>query len=83
MEKLVKGWKAIRSESFARLVIYRGCLQFGVGAALLFIILSAIRGDGNLMYHALRGLIGFPLLGLVFGASLWALSRLFGDRQPK
>lgn len=83
MEKPAKGWKAVRKESFARLVFYRGLLQFGLTAAVLFILLSAIRGDGSLYEHALRALVAFPLLGLIFGAILWVFSRLFGGGGPE
>lgn len=83
MEKVARGWKAIRKESFLRLVFYRGFLQFGFPAAVLFILLSAIRGDSHLLEHALRALMAFPLLGLVFGAILWAFGRLFGGNSPE
>ena len=78
MEKLTKGWSAVRKESFARLVLYRGLLQFGVGATVLFIAVSAIRGDSNLWEHGLRAAVAFPLFGLILGALLWALGRILG-----
>ena len=78
MENQVKGWNAVRRESFARLIFYRGFLQFGIGATVLFIAVSAFLGDDNLLEHGLRAAIAFPLFGLIFGAMLWAFGRIFG-----
>lgn len=36
---------SISKESLIRLALYRGVVQFGIGAALLFTILAVIRGD--------------------------------------
>ena len=74
-----RGWKAIRRESFLRLVLFRGFFQCGFLAAALFILLSAMRGDVNLFDHSLRALLLFPLGGLVFGVILWGFGRLFGN----
>lgn len=81
MEKSNRGWRAIRSEGFLRLVFYRGCLQFGLLAAGAFILLAALRGDNQLADHTVKALIVFPLLGLVFGAVLWAISKLLGNKN--
>jgi hypothetical protein len=77
MKKLSERWHFIRRESFVRLVFYRGLFQFGFLAAAIFIFLAAIRRDPQFIEHAHRALVGFPVIGLLFGAVMWAINRLF------
>jgi cobalamin synthase len=73
------------NEGFARLVFWRGLVQFGVLSTGFFLLLSALRGDSEFELHANRALIAFPFLGLAFGTMLWIIGRiyhkLFGRKQ--
>lgn len=66
----------ISKESLIRLVLYRGVLQFGIGAALLFTILAVIRGDTEWTQHAIRALVAFPLFGAFCGVAIWTFAKL-------
>ena len=71
-------WNKFIGEGFLRLVFYRGFLQFGILGGGLFLFFSAIRGDPQFELHAIRALIGFPVLGLVVGASMWLIGKMLG-----
>ena len=78
-----RGWRAIRSESFARLVFFRGGLQFGALGVVFFALLSAIRGDEHMFDHIIRSVVAFPLMGMILGIALWAMSRLLSRLESR
>ena len=71
----------IAKESLVRLALYRGVLQFGVGAALLFTILAVVRGDDQWIQHAARAFLAFPLFGALCGLMVWTVARLVARKS--
>ena len=82
MKMFIERWHQIRGEKFLRLVFFRGFFQFGFLAAGFFIFISALGGDAQFTAHAYRSLIGFPIVGLFFGAALWLTNRVLYREQP-
>lgn len=69
---------------FVSLAVYRGALQFGLLASALFIILGVLRGDSNLLLHAFRAIVAFPIAGFVLGAAVWFANRIIARaRSPR
>ena len=71
----------IAKESLARLALYRGVVQFGIGAALLFTILAVVRGDDQWVQHAVRAFIAFPLFGALCGLIVWTVARMLARKS--
>ena len=71
----------IAKESLVRLALYRGVLQFGIGAALLFTILAVVRGDDQWTQHAARAFIAFPLFGALCGFVVWMVARMLAHKS--
>lgn len=68
--------RSFAKESLARLALYRGVVQFGIGAALLFTVLAVVRGDDQWIQHAARAFIAFPLFGAFSGLIVWTVARV-------
>lgn len=66
-------WQTIREQGLLRFVVVHGVLKWGFGTAVLWLlIMSAVTG-GQIDYGRVvpTALVVFPLLGVVFGLSLW------------
>lgn len=76
-------WGNLRGESFLRLVLLRGFVQFGLSAVGIFLLFSLVRGDPELELHAKRAVLAFPLLGLLLGTLFWLAVRIFARRDQR
>jgi len=57
--------------SLAHFVLVRGCLQFGVLAAVIYVLLNILM-DGTSLSGVRWGIvIGFPVVGLLWGLLIW------------
>ena len=62
--------------SFWWFVLVPGLLWFGIGASVIFIILSLVRDTPNFWENSWRITIAFLVCGIPFGALAWLVDRL-------
>jgi len=66
-------WKKIQRDGIWRFVLKEGVLKWGIGTAVLWLVLMSVVSDGGLNYRSLvpRALAAFPIGGLFFGIVMW------------
>ena len=79
MDDQFKKLEAIHRKGFARFVLVRGVLGWGIGTALLFSLIMWIFTDSDIRRLLPLSLIIFPIGGIVWGATMW----LVVDRKYK
>jgi hypothetical protein len=66
--------------SVAYFVLVRGLLQFGVLAAVIYLLLNALMGGASFATVQWGIVVGFPVFGLVWGLLMWWYEQ---RRKPK
>ena len=56
-------------------VLIRGCLQFGVLASAIYVLLHVLIEDVSISTLRWGIVIGFPVFGLLWGGILWWFER--------
>lgn len=66
--------------SVAYFVLVRGLLQFGILAAVVYVLLNVLMNGSSLSTVRWGIVIGFPLFGLLWGLLIWWYEQ---KRKPK
>ncbi|MEM6512406.1 MAG: hypothetical protein AAF660_05295 [Pseudomonadota bacterium] len=66
-------WQTIREQGLLRFVVVQGVLRWGFGTAVFWLLIMTAVTGGQIDYGRVvpTALVVFPVLGVVFGLSLW------------